>query len=104
MKVSVLEMTAHRGKRFVFNCPACKTEHCVDDTWGFNGNVDAPTFTPSVLYREFEGDKVSRICHFYVKHGKIEYLSDCTHALAGKTVDMVDRPTPIAQIPVPPEA
>lgn len=89
-KVSILQTS--KGKRFVFHCPGCKVDHCVDESWGFNGDLGKPTFTPSVLYREFgEGDKVTFTCHFYVKHGMIEYLSDCSHELKGKTVDMVDR-------------
>jgi hypothetical protein len=27
-------------------------------------------------------------CHTFVKNGQIEFLSDCTHELAGKTVNM----------------
>jgi hypothetical protein len=26
------------------------------------------------------------VCHVFVKAGEIQYLSDCTHELAGKTV------------------
>lgn len=28
--------------------------------------------------------------HFFVRDGKIEYLQDCDHPMAGMTVDMVD--------------
>lgn len=28
------------------------------------------------------------ICHSFVRNGKIEFLSDCTHELAGKTVEL----------------
>lgn len=27
-------------------------------------------------------------CHSFVRDGQIEFLSDCTHALAGKTVSL----------------
>jgi hypothetical protein len=27
-------------------------------------------------------------CHLFITDGKIEYLADCTHELAGKTVEM----------------
>lgn len=30
------------------------------------------------------------ITHCFVRNGKIEYLSDCTHEMAGKTVDCMD--------------
>lgn len=90
MKVVTLDTS--KGKRFIFKCIACGYDHCVDETWGFNKDFESPTFTPSVLYREFEGEKVSRVCHFYVNSGQIQYLSDCTHAYSGKTVPMVDIP------------
>lgn len=57
--------------------------------WTFNGDLKKPTFKPSLLNRG--GDKEGKaICHLYVTAGKIQYLPDCTHALAGKTVDMED--------------
>jgi hypothetical protein len=30
------------------------------------------------------------ICHSFIKNGKIQYLSDCTHELKGKTVQLTD--------------
>ena len=29
-----------------------------------------------------------RVCHSYIKDGQIQFLTDCTHALAGKTVPL----------------
>ena len=29
-------------------------------------------------------------CHSFVREGRIEFLSDCTHALAGQTVELPD--------------
>lgn len=29
-------------------------------------------------------------CHMYIREGKIQFLSDCSHALAGQTVEMPD--------------
>ena len=57
--------------------------------WGFNGNVDAPTFTPSVLVRYSWSDG-PRVCHSFVTDGRIQFLGDCTHNLAGQTVDLPD--------------
>jgi len=31
-------------------------------------------------------------CHSFVRDGRIEFLSDCTHALKGQTVDLPDLP------------
>ena len=35
------------------------------------------------------GDRNIR-CHSFVRSGRIEFLSDSTHALAGQTVDLPD--------------
>lgn len=44
-----------QGGRLMFWCPGCDGAHMVGvgegdgPRWGYNGNPDAPTFTPSVL-------------------------------------------------------
>lgn len=104
-----------------FYCPGCKCEHSVrtdgsrQPNWTFNGNFDRPTFSPSVLvktghyvagesgkpcwctYEERIGGKLPegfacKICHSFVRDGRIEFLGDCTHELAGRTVDLPDCP------------
>lgn len=57
-----------------------------DERWKFNGDYEKPTFYPS-MYCDF-GE--NRITHCFVKEGKIEYLNDCTHEMAGQTVDCLD--------------
>lgn len=57
-----------------------------DESWQFNGNYEKPTFSPSM--RVDYGHGV--ITHCFVRGGKIQYLSDCSHDMAGKTVDCVD--------------
>lgn len=68
-------------------------------TWTWNGDCDNPTVNPSILntsngHTNFETGVVTKPWrnHIFIRNGKIEYLSDCTHNLAGKTVDMVDFP------------
>jgi hypothetical protein len=82
--------------------------------WTWNGSMDKPTFSPSILVtgraftesgkadydtwyaagcpdrqgRAFENQDTR--CHSFVRDGKIQFLSDCTHKLAGQTVDMVE--------------
>ena len=34
-------------------------------------------------------------CHSYVKDGQIQFLNDCSHVLAGQTVDLPELPTRI---------
>lgn len=57
--------------------------------WTWNGDVDRPTFAPSVLVRyPWGSDQHQVVCHSFVRDGRIEFLGDCTHALAGQTVDL----------------
>lgn len=70
-------------------CPGCGDPHVLTTGWSYDGNDDAPTFSPSLLVWWDEGDPpVSRRCHSFIRQGRIEFLSDCTHALAGQTVDL----------------
>lgn len=81
-----------------FLCPGCEMLHPVrvDRTsqlpsWDWNGDVNKPTFSPSILVQFNWGEKrEERRCHSFVRDGRIEFLSDCTHALAGQTVDLPD--------------
>lgn len=92
-----------------FWCPGCGISHTIQHgagpgpRWGWNGNVDRPTFTPSVLVTWSEPSDnpdefadttkdVKKACHTFVTDGRIQYLGDCTHALAGQTVPMVEFP------------
>ena len=71
-------------------CPACGCGHLFDRRWTFNGDRDKPTFTPSMLVNAHlhEIDPKYIRCHSFVTDGKIQYLSDCTHDLAGQTVEL----------------
>lgn len=78
-----------------FECPGCKMSHRImhgegaGPRWGWNGNAEAPTFTPSVLVRYNWGvEQKAVVCHSFVTDGRIQFLSDCTHELAGQTVDL----------------
>lgn len=62
--------------------------------WQWNNSLDLPTISPSLLARWTEGEQhTPKVCHSFVRDGRIEFLTDCTHALAGQTVDLpeVDR-------------
>lgn len=77
-----------------FWCPGCDHLHRCPvsgpKAWGFNGNFEMPTLTPSVLvtYKSGDPDYPDQRCHSFVRDGKIQFLSDCTHALASQTVDL----------------
>lgn len=77
--------------RLLFTCPGCEMSHGVQvqpdqrPRWDWNGSMDKPTFSPSIRVAWYHGDQ-QFVCHSFVRDGDIEFLSDCTHALAGKTV------------------
>lgn len=69
----------------LYECPGCGYAHAADKRWTFNGNLEKPTLNPSYLAYE---SKIHPRCHHFVKDGEIQYLSDCTHKLAGQTIAM----------------
>lgn len=95
-------------------CQGCEEMHAVNSTWQFDGNLDAPTFSPSVLitsghflpgwkwpncwctYNASHPDKPAVFkcsrCHTFIKGGMVQFLPDCTHALAGQTLPLPDLP------------
>ena len=104
MGVRGILRTGEDGALF-FNCPGCGERHMVrtgagaGPRWGFNGDYDRPTFTPSVLVTWSEPSDVpeefddtskdqKKVCHSFVTDGHIQFLGDCTHALAGQTVPL----------------
>lgn len=96
------------GIRYVsFICRGCDERHVVPvdgpHAWGWNNSLVRPTFTPSILVtgkrpitddehaRIMAGETLEipdRVCHTFVTDGRIQFLGDCTHALAGQTVDL----------------
>lgn len=93
-----------------FDCPGCKDPHVIPTVgpkaWGFNGSMDKPTLTPSILVRgkdwDYDApDEAARlasirdvVCHSFVTDGRIQFLGDCTHDLKGQTVDLPEYVTP----------
>lgn len=81
---------------FIFWCPGCECAHrFTSPPWSFNGDFVKPTVRASILVRyegEENGKQVSRRCHLFVTDGRINFLSDSTHPLRGKAVDMMPFP------------
>lgn len=81
--------TSNKPGHYLLLCPGCDGYHAYDERWIFNGSVDKPTFTPSYLAKGPYGEEQKeRVCHSFVTDGKIQYLEDCTHSLAGQTIDV----------------
>ncbi len=84
------EKEAGETRRVMFFCPGCNCGHWISTPrWEFNGDMENPTFSPSVLvwWEQGEAHEKKR-CHSYVKGGKIRFLADSTHALAGQEVEL----------------
>lgn len=88
-----------------FYCPGCERAHVYyvgPNQWEFNGNLEKPSFTPSLrnyhpAYVDPDtGQKVPEktLCHLFVTDGQIVYCGDCPHALSGQTVPLPDWPWP----------
>lgn len=102
------------GGEIGFDCPGCGLAHVLpvrpapSPSWEFDGDFERPTLHPSILARNgchvpghkgdcwcnFEArfDKPPAFqcgtCHSFVRNGQIEFLNDCSHALAGRTVPL----------------
>lgn len=85
----------------LFFCPGCLCGHRVwirepspsGSQWKWNGSLDAPTFSPSILVTwtvETPGtpQQIHKRCHSHVENGRIIFLDDCTHPLRGQTVPL----------------
>lgn len=103
------------GGRLTWWCPGCNRAHGIatgegsGPRWGWNSDAVRPTFTPSVRVtgRDFTSageaayeawhdagchqpvpafESHDVCCHSFVMDGQMQFLADCTHALAGQTV------------------
>lgn len=88
-------------------CPGCNQRHEIavgepngsGAKWSFNGNFEAATFSPSIHIQigpYIDPDDPSQNepkytqCHYFIKDGKIQFLTDCKHDMRGMTVDIPD--------------
>lgn len=109
MKSQIRNIDDHGSKyqALAFVCPGCVVKrdgatglHMLPisgDTdrpmWTFDGNLDAPTLSPSILTRAQLGDPpVSFVCHSFLRNGVFEFLGDCTHEYANQHVPIPDLP------------
>ncbi len=56
-------------------------------SWEWNGNLETPTLSPSILTHGGYA-----ICHSFLRDGVFEFLLDSTHPLSGKQVNIPDLP------------
>ena len=115
MKLTIRERKHWGIGVYSFECPGCGHTHFIytdnrnpspnkeKSVWGFNGDFENPTFTPSILFRvgkyvpgltpeqikhcEEHPPRYNLICHSYVTNGKIQILTDSTFN-PGKTFEL----------------
>lgn len=95
--------------RLEFYCPGCHEAHAVSihpSGWSWDENPTTPTIAPSIKVsslkllkdenyrwtggwvRDAQGKTIPTLCHSYISEGEIQFLADCTHALANQTVPL----------------
>ena len=79
-------------------CPGCKEPHSIYTAspakaiWSFNGDVNTPSFSPSVRITYHWPDEPEAVCHYFLTAGELKFCSDTTHELKGQTVKLPDLP------------
>ena len=77
-------------QRLIHYCEGCKCKHYIcPDRWAWNGDIFAPTLSPSILHYYTHPEKPNAkiaTCHYFITAGKIKYCNDCQHDLKGQTV------------------
>lgn len=109
-RVGMAKLLIEDGGRYSFHCPGCGHPHVYFTdkahskiVWKFNGNLDKPSFTPSLMNKwgknadpkwiepnEPSTTGWSGQCHLWITDGIINYAKDSTHHLAGEHIPMVD--------------
>ena len=86
-------------------CPGCEQLHQINTErkndngaqWSFDGNMEQPTFAPSInITLETSPGKTKR-CHYFIDNGRINYCGDSTHALSGQSVELPEIPTDLIE-------
>jgi hypothetical protein len=86
------------------------TDYSGKAAWAFNGNMENPSFAPSMLihgddeetrknkreWKDADGKgwpfPINLHCHSFVTDGKWQFLGDCEHELKGQTVEIPEWP------------
>lgn len=105
---SMLKDVISSGEQFralAFICPGCVGSgggtglHMIpvepttqSPSWEWNGDLEAPTLSPSIL-TTWDTGKEKFVCHAFLRDGVFEFLGDSTHEFAGKKVPLQELPT-----------
>lgn len=81
----------------LFKCPGCKVIHILPvakyknypgPIWDFNRDFEKPTINPSIFVNRGSTNPAAPACHSFIRDGRIQFLNDSSHELAGQTVDL----------------
>ena len=95
---------------YTFICPGCGDQHTMHTKgknrdgaqWTFDGNMDSPTFKPSIKYKSgmyakpyttehhamLVAEGLGVRCHFILTAGILSFCNDSTHAYAQKKLPL----------------
>jgi hypothetical protein len=81
----------YHNPQYLYWCEGCGYDHAfaLKSEGGhhdFNGDLNNPTVSPSLVQNFTPG----KMCHSFIRDGKIEFLGDCWHNLKGQTVELLD--------------
>jgi len=108
MKSMIRNINDHgvRYQALAFICPGCELDglgtslhmlpvntELTKPAWTWDGNLELPTISPSILTKYKKLDEVEFICHSFLNAGLFDFLGDCTHSLVGQKVPIPDLPT-----------
>lgn len=104
MKSMIRHVNDHGNEydALMFMCPGCQADgkagtglHMLpvnsetkSPSWTWDGNLEAPTLSPSIL----RGKDSPDICHSFLVAGVFQFLEDSTHPLSGQQVPIPDLP------------
>ena len=98
MKAKLIEIEGtDPHQRIRWQCPGCKCTHEVPvpphrQAWDWNGSLESPTLSPSVLVSYDPNPPPDRpaVSHLFVRFGLVQFCGDSKHELAGRTVPLPD--------------
>lgn len=91
IKLKSLQNQSGSIDTYIFFCPACQCVHPYTvPRWSFNGDMERPTFNPSLRVGKREGSGMETACHLFLENGLIRYCGDCPHGMAGKSIECPD--------------
>lgn len=88
-------------RHWIVRCKMCGTHYIPkssdeNKTWYFNGNVNCPTFVPSIkeitndpTHPHYQPRALTSICHFTITNGTMQYHGDCTHEMANTSEELL---------------